>query len=111
MTERTKRLNPFLQQLLAEIIAEKIEVPLDFLITVTKVDAGADLKTAKIFVSILPFEKAQNGISYLTKARREIQRLLAPKLKTKFMPILTFILDESEETASQIYKTLDDLTE
>ncbi|MBI5077624.1 30S ribosome-binding factor RbfA [Candidatus Falkowbacteria bacterium] len=109
MFERVKRLNPFLQQQLAEIIAEKIEVPPDFLITVTKVDCGADMKAAKVFISVLPFDKARDGLVFLIQQRQEIQRLLAPKLKTKFMPVLTFVLDETEETASRIYEVLDDL--
>jgi ribosome-binding factor A len=109
MLKRSQRLNPFLQKLLAEIISEKLETPTNLLITVTKVECGTNLKNAKVFISILPFAQADEGLKFLIQQRYEIQRLLAPQLKTKFLPVLTFVLDDTEETASRIYRDLDDL--
>lgn len=104
---RLEQVNSFLRQTLAQIIAEKIEPPPGVFITVTKADCGADLQSAKIFVSVLPFAKAQEGLNHLVRQRPEIQRLLGPKMKTKFLPKLFFALDDSEETADKIYKALD----
>ncbi len=106
---RILQVNSMLQKALAEIISQNLEVPFDFFLTITRLDCGSDLKTAKVFVSVLPFSKAEEGIKFLVNNRHETQGLLGKKIKLKFTPRLNFVLDDTEQTASEIYQTLDDL--
>ena len=109
MSRRLPQLNAAMQQLIAEIISQKIEVPFEYFVTVTKVDCAPDIKTAKVFISVLPFSQAEEGLKFMRRQRAEIQRHLAPKMKTKFLPILNFFLDDSNEVANNIYSQLDAL--
>jgi len=111
MSRRLPQLNAAMQQMIAEIISEKIEVPFEYFVTVTKVDCAPDVKTAKVFVSILPFSQAEEGLKFMRRQRAEIQRQLAPKMKTKFLPILNFFIDDSNEVANDIYSQLDAIKE
>ena len=106
---RLLQVNSLLHKNISQIMAERIEVPQNSLITVTRVACGADLKEARVFVSILPFAKAEEGLAFLFRKRNEIQKLLGQTLKMKFTPKILFFLDDTEETASQIYSELDKL--
>ncbi|NQT50345.1 ribosome-binding factor A [Candidatus Kuenenbacteria bacterium] len=111
MNDRMLQVNSMLQQTLAKILSENLEVPFDFFITVTRFDCGPDLKTANVFVSILPFNKAKDGLAFLIKSRYEIKGLLGKKINLKYTPNLTFIIDDAEEMATKIYSTLDEIKE
>ena len=107
---RHERINDELQHILSETLSQRIEVPLDFLATVTEVDCAPDMKTAKIYLSILPFAKAEEGLKWFINTRGLIQKELGRKFRhRKATPILRFILDDREETASQIYNMIDSL--
>jgi len=97
--------------MIAEIISQKIEVPFEYFVTVTKVDCAPDTKTAKVFISVLPFGQSEEGLKFMRRQRAEIQRQLAPKMKTKFLPILNFLPDDSTEVANDIYTKLDAIRE
>jgi ribosome-binding factor A len=111
MSDRMLQVNSLLQQTLARVLSEKIEIPFDFFVTISNIDCGSDLKTAKVFVSILPFNKSQEGVGFLIRKRHEIQAELGKNIKLKFTPKLDFKLDESEQQAEEIFKTLDDIKE
>ena len=106
---RIDKVNAALQQIIAEILFQKLEVPLGLLLTVTRVDCSTDMKNAKAYISVLPFDKSEEGMHFLTQNRKEIQSLFGKKVKIKYTPILRFILDDSEEAASKIYQALDNL--
>lgn len=106
---RIEQVNAELQKKLAEVFFQKLEIPPGLLLTVTRLDCSTDLKTAKAFISVLPFDRAEEGMRFLAKKRREIQSLFGKNIRIKFTPILNFILDDSEETASKIYQELDNL--
>ena len=108
---RMLQVNSMLRQTLAKILSENLEVPFDFLITITKVDCSPDLKNANIFVSILPFNKSKDGLTFLINSRHEIKDLLGKNINLKYTPKLTFIIDDSEEMANEIYSTLDNIRE
>jgi len=103
------KVNSFLQEKISEILTQKVEVPFDFLITITKVNCSSDLKTAQVFVSVLPIAKAEEALKFLNNRRREIQKFLAKDWRLKFLPVLTFFNDDTEEFAQNIYETLDNL--
>jgi ribosome-binding factor A len=110
MSNRHLQIDEFIRGALAEVLSKEIEVPFDFLITVTGVEAAPDLKTANVTISILPFSKSEDGMAFLINNRKEIQRQLG--LKTKKLrktPVMRFIMDEAEEKASNIHRILDNL--
>ena len=106
---RMLKVNAMLQQTIAQILAENIEVPFEFLITVTHIKCGSDLKTATVFISVLPVDKSSEALAFLINSRHEIQHLLGENIHLKFTPKLKFRIDDSEEKTAAIYQTIDNL--
>lgn len=107
---RLQQINENLQQTLSEILSQEIELPFDFLVSVTKFDCAPNLKTAKVSLSILPFTKAQDGMNWIIAHRKEIQYELGIRIRRLHdTPIMKFILDTTEEKVSEINSIFDDL--
>jgi len=109
MSDRMLQINEKLQHKLAEILSLRIEVPFDFFISVVRIDCSNDLKRAKAYLSILPFNKAEDGLAYMINHKGEIQKLLGQNLNMKYTPILHYYLDETEEKTSQVYSAIEDI--
>ena len=105
---RLDQIDEQLQQTLAEVLSTEIELPLDFLVSVTKFECSSDLHTAKVSLSVLPFNKAQDGMNWVIAHRKEIQYQLGLKNKRlHHTPVMRFVLDNTEEKASEIYSIID----
>lgn len=80
-------------------------------VTVLGAEAAPDLRTAKVFVSVMGTPKEQSLCLYgLESARGFIQAKLADRLQTRYTPVLKFVLDpavkRSAETARLLRETL-----
>lgn len=63
-------------------------------VTVISVEASPDLRSAKVYVSIMGDEKAQSlSMHGLNSARGFIQAKLAERLQLRWTPVLHFVLD------------------
>ena len=58
MSYRLEKINKLLRREINQIFLREIEFGNDVLITVTEVRTTADLRQAKIMVSVLPFNKS-----------------------------------------------------
>ncbi|MFH0779375.1 MAG: ribosome-binding factor A [Parcubacteria group bacterium] len=108
---RMIQINELIQHALAQIFITDVEVPREFFITVTKIDCASNLKTARAFVSVLPFNKSDEALKFLINSRHEIQKFLGRRINLQFTPILRFSIDDTGETADNIYTTLDKIKE
>ena len=109
MNEKMIPVNEKIHHILAELFSQGLEIPIEFFISVVKINCAPDLRSAKVFVSILPFAKAEEGLQWLIDNRKQIQGLFGNKVNLKFTPMLKFIIDESEETADEIFSIMDKL--
>jgi ribosome-binding factor A len=65
-------------------------------VTVIGVDVSPDIRTAKVYVSVMGDEKTQSLCMHgLNSARGFIQAKCAERLQTRNTPVLTFVLDDS----------------
>jgi ribosome-binding factor A len=63
-------------------------------VTVTGVEASPDMRSAKVYISVMGDEKVQKlCLQGLNSARGFLQRKVADRLQTRYTPILKFILD------------------
>lgn len=63
-------------------------------VTVLRAEAAPDLKTAKVYISVMGDAKKQSLCMHgLESARGFIQAKLADRLQTRYTPVLKFILD------------------
>ena len=85
---RRNRINEAIQKALWKIIQEETE--LEVLASVLEVKTSVDLQWADVFVSVFPFEKRQETITYLTKRAPYFQALLNKRLNIKHTPKIRF---------------------
>lgn len=78
-------------------------------VSVTKVDMGADLRSADVYISVFGGnETAQNKtFTAIEHARSRIQSLLAGRIRSKFCPVLRFCKDEKFKKTLETMKLID----
>ena len=104
MTRRTERLNDQFQKEVSDILLRQIKDPrLECFLTVTRVDITADLRHAKVFVSVMGSEEEKKGaMAGLTSASGYMYRELRGRLSLRRMPELSFHLDTSMERGAEV---------
>ncbi len=77
-------------------------------VTVTHVEVSPDVRTAKVYVSIMGDEKEQALCMHgLNSARGFLQKKIADRIQTRYTPVLTFINDQGVKksiAASQLIR-------
>ena len=78
------------------------------LITVTQVETSNDLRHARVYVSVLgsPEEK-EEAMRGAASASGFMRHELSGRLNLKYVPDLTFVLDQAFDDAQQIYRLMD----
>ncbi len=109
MTERMRRVNEAVREVLAEAVGELKDPRIGF-ITVTGVETTADLRHATVFVSVLGSErKRANSLAGLEAAHGVLQAQIASELRLKRTPQLTFQYDPTVEQGVRMSKLIDEL--
>ncbi len=109
--QRLTRINEEMKKEISEIIRTEIKDPAvqDVMISVVAVDTTNDLKTAKVYVSVLQDNKKQEALAGLQKAQGFIRREIARRINLRNTPELIFKLDESIERGIEMSKLIDDV--
>ncbi len=104
---RMQRVNEAVKEVVSQTIVEELEDPRIGFVTVTKVQTSNDMKTAKIFVSVMGDEKTrQDTFEGLASSRGLIQSKIARELKMKNTPTINFVYDDSTDTMFRIDELL-----
>lgn len=106
-TQRQLRVNNLLQHEIAQIAARELHDPDLGFVTITGVEVTVDLRHAKVFVSVLGSEvEKRKSMGALIRARHFIRGLIGDRLDLKYVPELTFCLDETAERAERLERIL-----
>jgi len=107
MSIRTERVSSFIQQDIAALFEREFRGSSVGFITVTGVDVTPDLKTARIYVSILGNDELrEKTMQSLDGQKKHIRQILGSHLRMKFTPSIEFFLDETQERVSRIESLL-----
>jgi len=112
MSRRLEKVTRFLQQEVSDVIRNKVSDPrIRGLLTVTRVEVAADLRSAKIFLSILGVDDTQQKLTIkaIEHAAGHIQSCMAGRLTMRTCPTLSFFLDDSLKKGFQIIRLIDQL--
>lgn len=110
-THRVERVSELVKQQVSEIIQELTLTGCGF-VTVTAAEVSPDLKDGRIYVSVIgSAEQQRAAIDTLTAQHGHIQHELGRRIVLKYMPRLTFVLDDTEARAERIEHLLDELGE
>lgn len=104
-----RRVNEAVREVLSARIAEGLKDPRIGFVTVTSVDTSPDLRSARVYVSVLGDESEREAtLAGLASAHGPLQSALARELRMKNTPTLQFIFDESIDRGMRITELLDD---
>jgi ribosome-binding factor A len=109
-SRRLERVRELLKRALGEAIRREIPVNQAGLISVNDVEVAGDLRTAKVFVSVLGNAQQQKtAMTVLGENRVRLQGLLAKAVVLKFTPQLRFVLDDSVQRGNRVLQILEEL--
>ena len=99
-----------IQTTVATFLIRGFKLPLPGLVTVASVKMPADLRAAKVYVSVLgEKEVGEKAVEILQERAFEIQNYIGKELKMRYCPKLTFYLDHATEEILKVERILQDL--
>ena len=108
-TERMRRVNEVLREVLGDAISTELEDPRIGFVTVTSVDTSPDLRAARVYVSVLGDEAEREAtLKALQSAHGVLQSQIARQTRMKRTPTLTFHYDDTPERGVRISRLLDE---
>ena len=106
---RMRRINEVLREVVGAAIAGDLSDPRIGFVTVTAVETSPDLRTAKVYVSVLGEEEEREAtLSGLRSSHGVIQSRIAAEMRMKRTPTLTFHYDDTIEQGVRISQLLED---
>ena len=92
---RMRRINEVLREVIGAAIATELSDPRIGFVTVTSVETSPDLRTAKVYVSVLGDEEEREAtLAGLRSSHGVIQSRIAAETRMKRTPTLTFHYDD-----------------
>lgn len=106
---RVERVAEVIREVAAETILFEIQDPRVKNVTVTRAEVSGDLQVAKVYVSIMGTEREQALCMHgLKSSAGFVQSKLGSRLKTRFTPTLTFILDEGVKKSIEVTRLINE---
>jgi ribosome-binding factor A len=104
-----RRINELLREVIGGAIASELEDPRIGFVTVTAVETSPDLRSARVFVSVLGSEEDRNAtLDGLASSHGILQAQIAREMRIKRTPTLTFHYDDSIERGVRLSELLDE---
>ena len=100
---RQEKIQEFIKQEISKMILTELKDPRIGFVTVTQVEASADFRSAKVYVSLLGSDdqKAETWAG-LTKSLGFIRAEIGKRIRMRFAPVLSLHLDETLEYSARI---------
>jgi ribosome-binding factor A len=106
---RMRRINEVLREVVGAAISSELSDPRIGFVTVTSVETSPDLRTAKVFVSVLgDAEEREATLSALRSSHGVIQSRIAAETRMKRTPKLTFRYDDTVEQGIRVSELLEE---
>src|SRR5215475_10461692 len=106
-TFRPARVAEAVREVASETILYELRDPRVKNVTVTRAEVSGDLQHAKVFVSVMGTEKEQQLTMHgLKSAAGFIQTKLADRLTSRYVPHVTFVLDEGVKKSIEIARII-----
>ena len=107
-TERMRRVNEVMREVIGSAIATELEDPRIGFVTVTSVETSPDLRSARVHVSVLGGEADREAtLAGLSSSHGVLQATIAREMRLKRTPTLSFHYDEAPERGARLWRLLD----
>jgi ribosome-binding factor A len=112
VSRRVARLSQAVREVVSTAILFHLRDPRIKNVTVLRVEVAGDVRTAKVYVSVLGTEKERALCLHgLNASRGFIQSKVADRIETRYTPVLKFVLEDAvssgAEEADRILKELE----
>jgi len=108
-SERMRRVNEVIREVIGEAIAGELDDPRIGFVTVTSVDTAPDLRSARVFVSVLGDEaERERTLAALRSSHGLLQGRIAREMRIKYTPTLSFHYDDGPERGVRLAQLLDE---
>jgi ribosome-binding factor A len=111
ISRRVARLSQAVREVVSTAILRQLRDPRIKKVTVLRVEVAADVRTAKVYVSIMGTEKERALCLHgLNASRGFLQSKIADRIETRYTPVLKFVLDDAvSSTAEEAVRILQEL--
>ena len=107
MSNRIVRINELVQREISDILRQRHTAE-SVAITIAEVRVAPDLRDGRVFVAIVGDAAAvADRFRWLKKRAPEIREELSKRIVLKFLPHLTYVLDESSDRVAKLLRALD----
>ena len=108
---RIERVNVLLREEIAKLIAAQVNDPrLRGIITITQVQTASDLRSARVYVSVMGAESVrQEALEGIQSSASYLRRELRNRVTLRYVPFLKFVADDAMQEAERVMRIIDDL--
>ena len=107
--DRMRRIDQVMREVIGSTIASELEDPRIGFVTVTAVDTSPDLRSARVYFSVLGDEAEREAtLAALRSSHGILQAAIARRARIKYTPKLSFHYDEGPERAARLERLLED---
>lgn len=108
---RVARVGEAMRAAIAELLARDIKDPRVGMVTLTAVDVSPDLRHARVYFSCLGDEAArEKSLAGLRSAATFIKGQIARRLRLRYAPEISFMIDPTVEQADRLATLLKQVT-
>ncbi|MEM7625704.1 MAG: 30S ribosome-binding factor RbfA [Planctomycetota bacterium] len=109
MSQRQKQIEELLKRTVASVLQRGLADPrIKGLVSVTRVEASTDLKTADVFVSVLPEQHEAITMHGLQDATRHVQQQVKKAVALRLVPHLRFQVDRDLKKREAVFAAIDE---
>ncbi len=106
---RLARVAEVIREVASETILYELRDPRVKMVTVTRAEVSGDLQHAKVYVSVMGTPAEQKLALYgLRHAAGFVQSRLAGRLKTRFTPVIQFVLDQGVKNSIEMTRLINE---
>lgn len=107
--DRMRRVDEAVREVLSDAVTSDLKDPRVGFVTVTDVKTSADLRHARVYVSVFGSDAVQQAsLDGLRSAHGYLQGRVARELHMKHTPQLDFVLDDTAARAARLERMLGD---
>src|SRR5262245_2706763 len=106
---RLARVAEAIREVASEAILYELKDPRIKFTTVTRAEVSADLQHAKVYISVMGSDRDRSlTLHGLKSAAGFIQSKLGDRMRTRYIPILEFVLDEGIRNSLEVARLLNE---
>ncbi len=108
-TKRQKQVNQTIRRELSDLLARGVSDPrINGIVSITEVDITADLKQARVFISVMGTEDEKLEVfAGLASASDFLRHELGSRIRMRYTPKLVFERDDSIEKGEHLLQMID----